>query len=121
MIALTGSDFGAGLPLWAPLEVKARYVLRYGGTKAGARAYLAVRGGIDAPLTLGAPRRTCLRAWAGRHCEKARRCASVTGPSASRAGRPNVRPNGNAPQPFASQTDRKRIGSMTRSTRDLTQ
>ncbi len=53
VIALTGSDFGADLPLWAPLEVKAGYVLRCGGTKAGARAYLAVRGGIDAPLTLG--------------------------------------------------------------------
>lgn len=53
VIALTGSDFGAGLQLWAPLEVKAGYVLRCGGTKAGARAYLAVRGGIDAPLTLG--------------------------------------------------------------------
>jgi biotin-dependent carboxylase-like uncharacterized protein len=53
VIALTGSDFGAGLPLWAPLEIKAGYVLRFGGTKAGARAYLSVRGGIDAPLTLG--------------------------------------------------------------------
>jgi antagonist of KipI len=53
VIALTGSDFGAGHPLWAPFEVKAGEVLRCGGTKAGARAYLAVRGGIDAPLTLG--------------------------------------------------------------------
>ena len=53
MIALTGSDFGAGLPLWTPVEVKAGGILRCGGTKAGARAYLAVRGGIDAPLTLG--------------------------------------------------------------------
>jgi biotin-dependent carboxylase-like uncharacterized protein len=53
VIALTGSDFGTGLPLWAPVEVKAGGVLRRGGTKAGARAYLAVRGGIDAPLTLG--------------------------------------------------------------------
>ena len=53
VIALTGSDFGAGLPLWTPVEVKAGGILRCGGTKAGARAYLAVRGGIDAPLTLG--------------------------------------------------------------------
>ena len=53
VIALTGSDFGAGLPLWTPVEMKAGGILRCGGTKAGARAYLAVRGGIDAPLTLG--------------------------------------------------------------------
>jgi antagonist of KipI len=53
VIALTGSDFGAGLPLWAPFEVKTGDVLRCGGTKAGARAYLAVRGGIAATLTLG--------------------------------------------------------------------
>jgi biotin-dependent carboxylase-like uncharacterized protein len=53
VVALTGSDFGAGVPLWAPFEVKAGDVLRCGGTKTGARAYLTVRGGIDAPLTLG--------------------------------------------------------------------
>lgn len=53
VIALTGSDFGTGLRMWAPLEVKSGGVLRCGTTRAGARAYLAVRGGIDAPLTLG--------------------------------------------------------------------
>jgi antagonist of KipI len=53
VIALTGSDFDAGLPLWMPVEVKAGTTVRFGGTKAGARAYLAVRGGVDAPLTLG--------------------------------------------------------------------
>jgi antagonist of KipI len=53
VIALTGSDFDAGLPLWEPVEIKAGTTLRFGGTKSGARAYLSVRGGIDAPLTLG--------------------------------------------------------------------
>lgn len=53
VIALTGSDFGAGLPLWTPVDVRAGDVIRCGGTKAGARCYLAVRGGLDAPLTLG--------------------------------------------------------------------
>jgi len=53
MIALTGSDFGADLPLWSPIPVKAGQVLRLGGTRTGARAYLCIRGGIDAPLTLG--------------------------------------------------------------------
>ncbi len=53
VVALTGSDFGANLPLWAPVQMKAGDTLRCGGTRGGARAYLAVRGGIDAPLTLG--------------------------------------------------------------------
>ena len=53
VIALTGSDFGIDLPLWAPIPIKAGQTLRFGGTRSGARAYLCVRGGIDAPLTLG--------------------------------------------------------------------
>ncbi len=53
VIALTGSDFGAGLPLWRPVELKAGAALECGPTRAGARCYLAVRGGIDAPRVLG--------------------------------------------------------------------
>ncbi len=53
VIALTGSDFGAGIPLWQASPLKAGEILRCGGTKMGARMYLAVRGGIDAPRTLG--------------------------------------------------------------------
>jgi antagonist of KipI len=53
VIALTGSDFGAQLPQWAPTPVSAGQRLKLGPTKTGARAYLCVRGGIDAPLTLG--------------------------------------------------------------------
>jgi antagonist of KipI len=37
VIALTGSDFGAGLPLWTPLEVKAGQTLRCGPSQSGAR------------------------------------------------------------------------------------
>ena len=33
--------------------MRAGQKLRFGGTKTGARAYLCIRGGIDAPLTLG--------------------------------------------------------------------
>src|SRR5580704_7647852 len=40
VIALTGSDFGAGLPLWTPLEVKAGQTVRCGATRSGARCYL---------------------------------------------------------------------------------
>ena len=53
VIALTGSDFGAGLPLWTPVEVKAGQTLRCGPSKSGARCYLCVRGGIGAAKAMG--------------------------------------------------------------------
>ena len=53
VIALTGSDFGAGLPLWKAVEVEAGSVVRCGPTRTGARCYLAVRGGIRVPKVLG--------------------------------------------------------------------
>jgi antagonist of KipI len=53
VIALTGSDFGAGLPLWTSVEVKAGHTLRCGPSQGGARGYLAVRGGIATPLVMG--------------------------------------------------------------------
>jgi len=53
LIALTGSDFGAGLPLWTPVEVRAGRSVRCGLTRSGARCYLSVRGGISVPKTMG--------------------------------------------------------------------
>ena len=53
VIALTGSDFGAGLPLWSAVEVKAGQTVRCGATRSGARCYLSVRGGIAAPQVMG--------------------------------------------------------------------
>jgi len=53
VIALTGSDFQAGLPLWNPIEIAAGTVVRCGATGSGARCYLSVRGGIDVPLVMG--------------------------------------------------------------------
>lgn len=58
-IALTGADFGARLngqpvPRWRTVFVPSASVLEMGSTQgAGARAYLAVGGGIEAPLFLG--------------------------------------------------------------------
>jgi biotin-dependent carboxylase-like uncharacterized protein len=49
--ALTGSDFGA--PLWEAREVEAGFELKLGPTRSGARCYLCVRGGIEAPVFLG--------------------------------------------------------------------
>jgi biotin-dependent carboxylase-like uncharacterized protein len=53
VVAATGSDFGAALPLWAAIEVKAGTVVRFGAARSGARCYLAVRGGLSVPRTLG--------------------------------------------------------------------
>jgi urea carboxylase len=58
-IALTGADFGARLngqpvPQWQAVSVKQDSVLELGSAEhAGARAYLAVAGGLEAPLYLG--------------------------------------------------------------------
>jgi biotin-dependent carboxylase-like uncharacterized protein len=53
VVALTGSDFGSGLPLWSAVELAAGTVVRCGLTRSGARCYLAVRGGIKASKVLG--------------------------------------------------------------------
>ena len=53
IIALTGSDFGAGLPLWRPIEINAGQTLRCSASRAGARVYVCVRGGIAAPKSMG--------------------------------------------------------------------
>ncbi|HEY2015214.1 MAG TPA: hypothetical protein VGH38_17010, partial [Bryobacteraceae bacterium] len=53
VIALTGSDFGAGLPLWSAVEIKAAQTVACGATRSGARCYLCVRGGIDVPKVMG--------------------------------------------------------------------
>jgi len=53
VIALTGSDFGADLPLWSAVEVKAGETVRCGPSRSGARCYLSVRGGIGVPKVMG--------------------------------------------------------------------
>jgi biotin-dependent carboxylase-like uncharacterized protein len=58
VVALTGSDLGATLddttvPLWTSVEAKPGQTLRLGPTKAGARCYLCVRGGIEVKPFLG--------------------------------------------------------------------
>ena len=55
---LTGSDFGAmldgaALQIWKPFRARAGQLLRVGATRAGARCYLCVRGGISVRAFLG--------------------------------------------------------------------
>lgn len=57
-IALTGADQvasldGQPLPLWQTIPVSAGQTLVCGAAKNGARGYVAVSGGLDAPLVLG--------------------------------------------------------------------
>jgi len=58
VVALTGSDFGATLDdtcveMWSSREVRAGQTLRLQATRAGARCYLCVRGGIAVKSFLG--------------------------------------------------------------------
>ena len=53
MIALTGSDFGAGLPLWTPVEVAPARPSAAARHAVGARCYLAVRGGSPSRAMMG--------------------------------------------------------------------
>jgi biotin-dependent carboxylase-like uncharacterized protein len=58
VVALTGSDFGATLDdkpveMWSSVEVHTGETLRLGATRAGARCYLCVRGGVAVKNLLG--------------------------------------------------------------------
>ncbi len=69
LIAVTGADLspvmdGAVLPLWTAVAVRAGNVLTFGQRRTGARAYLAIAGGLDIPLVLGS-RSTHLRSRTG--------------------------------------------------------
>ena len=52
-IAITGSDFGASVAMWRTLVIAPGETVAFGHTKTGARCYLCIAGGIDAPLWLG--------------------------------------------------------------------
>jgi antagonist of KipI len=57
VVALAGSDFGATLDgvaveMWSSLKVRAGQTLRVAATRAGARCYLCVRGGIVVTMFL---------------------------------------------------------------------
>ena len=58
LVAVAGADLppkvdGAGQPGWTSFRVKSGQVLSFDFLKAGARAYIAVSGGIDVPMILG--------------------------------------------------------------------
>jgi biotin-dependent carboxylase-like uncharacterized protein len=58
LLAVTGADLpplleGAEMPQWTAFAVKAGQTLSFDYLRAGARAYIAVAGGIDVPLVFG--------------------------------------------------------------------
>jgi urea carboxylase len=58
VIAVTGADMtptldGRSIPLWESIAVRSGQVLGLGAARTGARAYIAVAGGIDTPPVLG--------------------------------------------------------------------
>lgn len=58
LVAVTGADMPVFVddeeqPGWTSFEVKAGQVLSFGFLKSGARAYIAISGGIDTPPALG--------------------------------------------------------------------
>ncbi|TVX86828.1 biotin-dependent carboxyltransferase family protein [Paenibacillus agilis] len=69
LIAICGGDLsptinGKDVPLWRPILVRAGEILEFGECRSGARAYLAVAGGIDVPMVMHS-RSTYLRAGIG--------------------------------------------------------
>jgi urea carboxylase len=54
VIAITGADFGASLPTWRAIAVKAGDILEMSHAQSsGSRAYIAIAGGFDVPDYLG--------------------------------------------------------------------
>jgi biotin-dependent carboxylase-like uncharacterized protein len=58
MVAVTGAELppkvdGVEQTTWTAFPIKAGQVLSFGFLKSGARAYIAIAGGIDVPLVLG--------------------------------------------------------------------
>jgi biotin-dependent carboxylase-like uncharacterized protein len=53
IVALTGSDFGAPIPMWTSVNLESGATLRLGSTQSGARCYLCIQGGIIVKLFLG--------------------------------------------------------------------
>ncbi|MDI7775638.1 urea carboxylase [Asticcacaulis sp. EMRT-3] len=81
VIALTGAACDARLDdqpigFWQPVAVKAGQVLRIGRVSSGCRTYLAVRGGLDVPLSLGS-RSTFVLGHFGGHAGRTLRAGDI--------------------------------------------
>lgn len=94
VLAVTGAELpikidGQEQPGWTALRIKAGQTLSFGFLKSGARAYIAVSGGIDVPLVLGSRSTYALGAlggFKGRKLEKGDILATGTASAATREG-----------------------------------
>lgn len=93
LISVCGGDLSPqlndrALPLWKTVVAPEGSVLRFGRARRGCRAYLAVAGGVDAPIKMNS-RSTYLRAgiggWEGRALQKGDRLPVGVPAAASRA------------------------------------
>jgi biotin-dependent carboxylase-like uncharacterized protein len=80
-VAVTGAELppkvdGAARPSWAAFDVRAGQVLSFDFLKSGARAYIAIGGGIDVPMMLGS-RSTYLLGALGGHEGRALKAGDV--------------------------------------------
>jgi antagonist of KipI len=91
VVAIGGAECD-GLPSWKPVPVRRGQTLRLGACTHGCRGYLAVAGGIDAPLVLGS-RSTYLRAGFGGMDGRALRDGDVLKVGASRIHPPTTGTN----------------------------
>ncbi|MBS0550174.1 MAG: biotin-dependent carboxyltransferase [Proteobacteria bacterium] len=95
VFAVCGADMSAkldGVPLerWRSLEAKAGQVLEFGAAKTGARTYIAVSGGLDVPVFLGARatfQKASVGGVGGRALKPGDRIAMLPASSDARAGR----------------------------------
>mgnify|MGYP001098648802 CR=1 FL=1 len=95
IVAVTGADMpprldGAAQPAWTGFAVKAGQVLGFDFLKRGARAYVAVSGGIDVPVVLGSRSTYALGALGGFEGRTLRAGDALplgAPPAAARAGR----------------------------------
>src|ERR1700716_222802 len=75
VVAITGAELppridGVEQPIWTALAIKAGQVLSFGFLKSGARAYIAVAGGIEVPVVLGSRSTYALGALGGHEGRK---------------------------------------------------
>ncbi len=95
LICLAGAEFssaldGAAVPYWTPVAVKTGETLTIGaGAPAGARTYLAIRGGFDVPSYLGSKSTFTLGHFGG-HAGRALRAGDTLHPGAAAPHAPQI-------------------------------
>src|SRR5690349_5484493 len=67
VIAITGGDLGASIPMWTAVELAAGDEVSFAGRRIGARSYIAVSGGVVGDRWLGSMSTNLMCARGGMH------------------------------------------------------